>query len=114
MPGKLVPGRAGARIEVSSPSGEPPSLRRHAAPAVRPPAIEVSGLSVERGGRRVLRDIELRVEAGSVTGLLGPSGCGKTTLMRAVVGVQRVDRGRVTVLGSPAGAPAQRDRKSVV
>jgi ABC-2 type transport system ATP-binding protein len=43
-----------------------------------------------------------------VTGLLGPSGSGKTTLMRAIVGVQIVKSGTVTVLGEPAGAPALR------
>ena len=42
--------------------------------------------------------------AGQVVGLLGPSGCGKTTLMRCIVGVQAHVRGRVTVLGQPAGA----------
>ena len=48
--------------------------------------------------------------AGAVTGLLGPSGCGKTTLMRAIVGVQRVAGGTLTVLGLPAGTPELRRR----
>lgn len=42
--------------------------------------------------------------------MLGPSGCGKTTLLRCLVGVQRRARGRVTVLGQPAGSPALRRR----
>jgi ABC-2 type transport system ATP-binding protein len=71
-------------------------------------AVVVEGLDVTRGGRRVLRDLALRVPEGRVTGLLGPSGCGKSTLMRAIVGVQRVDGGAVTVLGRPAGHPALR------
>ncbi|OJF13288.1 ABC transporter ATP-binding protein [Couchioplanes caeruleus] len=71
-------------------------------------AIEVRGLVVERGGRRVLHGISCTVPAGSVTGLLGPSGSGKTTLIRAVVGVQIVRSGTVTVLGQPAGATALR------
>jgi ABC-2 type transport system ATP-binding protein len=45
-----------------------------------------------------------------VTGLLGPSGCGKTTLMRAIVGVQRIASGTVTVFGEPAGAADLRSR----
>ena len=73
-------------------------------------AIESAGLLVERGGRRVLRSIDLRVPAGSVTGLLGPSGSGKTTLLRAIVGVQRVRSGTVDVLGHPAGSPPLRHR----
>ncbi len=74
------------------------------------PAIAVRGLRVVRGGRLVLDDVSLEVPRGSITGLLGPSGCGKTTLMRAIVGVQVVARGEVTVLGRPAGAPELRPR----
>jgi ABC-2 type transport system ATP-binding protein len=73
-------------------------------------AIVVNGLTVVRGGRPVLTDFDLEVRAGEVTGLLGPSGCGKTTLLRALVGVQKVAGGTVTVLGEPAGSPPLRDR----
>jgi ABC-2 type transport system ATP-binding protein len=72
--------------------------------------VAVDGLTVVRGGRPVLRDLSLEVAAGTVAGLLGPSGCGKTTLMRAVVGVQAIAAGRVTVLGLPAGTPSLRRR----
>ena len=71
--------------------------------------VEVRDLTVVRGGQEVLPGISLGVAPG-VTGLLGPSGCGKTTLMRAIVGVQRVRSGEVEVLGQPAGAKALRDR----
>ncbi len=71
-------------------------------------AIEIAGLEVERGGRTVLHHLDCTVPAGQVTGLLGPSGSGKTTLIRAVVGVQLVRAGRVTVLGHPAGTAALR------
>ncbi|MEV0328533.1 ABC transporter ATP-binding protein [Micromonospora echinospora] len=73
-------------------------------------AITLDGLVVDRGGRRVLDGVSCAVPRGSVTGLLGPSGSGKTTLMRAVVGVQTVSSGTVTVLGRPAGTPALRQR----
>lgn len=65
--------------------------------------VVVSGLHIRRGGRQVLHDIDVTVAQGAVVGLLGPSGCGKTTLMRSIVGVQRIDGGSVTVLGKPAG-----------
>ena len=52
----------------------------------------------------------LDVAPGRVTGLMGPSGCGKTTLMRTIVGVQRLADGDVTVLGAAAGARALRAR----
>ncbi len=71
-------------------------------------AVEVDALKVVRGGRAVLRGISLRVGRGAVTGLLGPSGSGKSTLMRAIVGVQVLAGGRVTVLGEAAGSPGLR------
>ncbi|HEY8589437.1 MAG TPA: ABC transporter ATP-binding protein [Naasia sp.] len=77
-------------------------------------AVEVRDLRVRRGGRTVLDGLDLAVPRGTVVGLLGPSGCGKSTLMRAIVGVQVVDGGTVTVLGSPAGSPAVRSRVGYV
>ncbi len=78
------------------------------------PAIAVSELTVVRGGRAVLNGLTLDVEPGRVTGLLGPSGCGKSTLMRAIVGVQIVASGAVTVLGEPAGSASLRRRVGYV
>ena len=73
-------------------------------------AIVIEHLRVERGGRPVLADLSLTVPSGQVIGLLGPSGGGKSTLMRAIVGVQIVAGGTVTVLGEPAGSPGLRRR----
>jgi ABC-2 type transport system ATP-binding protein len=66
-------------------------------------AIEVTDLVVHRGRKPVLHGLSCQIPRGSVTGLLGPSGSGKTTLMRAIVGVQILESGTVTVLGKPAG-----------
>jgi ABC-2 type transport system ATP-binding protein len=71
-------------------------------------AIDVEDLVVRRGGNTVLHAISTQLPAGSVTGLLGPSGSGKTTLLRAIVGVQQITGGSVTVLGQPAGSKALR------
>jgi ABC-2 type transport system ATP-binding protein len=78
------------------------------------PAIVVTDLTVVRGGHEVLGGLSLEVASGSVTGLLGPSGCGKSTLMRAIVGVQIVASGTVTVLGQPAGSAPLRQRVGYV
>jgi ABC-2 type transport system ATP-binding protein len=77
-------------------------------------AIDVQGLRVRRGGKRVLHDVGFRTPRGSITGLLGPSGCGKTTLIRAIVGVQIVEAGTVEVLGEPAGSRGLRARLGYV
>ncbi|WP_210439716.1 ABC transporter ATP-binding protein [Nocardioides xinjiangensis] len=75
--------------------------------------VQVRDLVVVRGGREVLPGVSLDVPAG-VTGLLGPSGCGKTTLMRCLVGAQRVRSGTVEVLDEPAGSPPLRTRVGYV
>lgn len=77
-------------------------------------AIAIEGLRVRRGRTDVLHGIDLHVPRGQVVGLLGPSGCGKTTLMRSIVGVQKVKAGTVTVLGRPAGSPPLRQRVGYV
>ncbi|MDE9365865.1 ABC transporter ATP-binding protein [Luteipulveratus sp. YIM 133132] len=73
-------------------------------------AVSVDGLSVDRGGHPVLRDLDFAVPTGAVVGLMGPSGCGKTTLMRTLVGVQRITSGTARVLGHTPGAPTLRSR----
>jgi len=70
--------------------------------------LSCTRLVVVRGGTTVLDGLDVEVGAGRIAGLLGPSGCGKTTLMRAVIGTQRIASGTVRVLGRPAGDPALR------
>jgi ABC-2 type transport system ATP-binding protein len=77
-------------------------------------AVVVSGLRVVRGGLTVIPRLDTDVPRGMITGLLGPSGCGKTTLMRAIVGAQRIAGGTVRVLGQEAGSPALRRRVAYV
>jgi ABC-2 type transport system ATP-binding protein len=77
-------------------------------------AITVTDLVVRRGKATVLEGLNCRAAAGRITGLLGPSGSGKTTLIRAIVGVQVVRSGTVTVLGEPAGSRVLRDKVGYV
>lgn len=77
-------------------------------------AVVIDSLRVVRGGVTAIDGVSFSVPTGQVTGLLGPSGGGKTTLMRAIVGVQIVESGDVTVLGLPAGSPGLRSRVGYV
>jgi lipopolysaccharide export system ATP-binding protein len=52
------------------------------------------------GGRRVLRDVSVRISAGEVVGLLGPNGAGKTTTFYMIVGLVRPDAGHVALNGA--------------
>lgn len=49
--------------------------------------LEVEGLSAGYSGLAVVRDLELRVDAGEVVALLGPNGAGKTTTLLTISGL---------------------------
>jgi len=72
------------------------------------PAISLSGvnLSLGSGAARVhiLKDIALTIGRGEAVGLIGPSGSGKSTLLMVMAGLERPDRGTVTVAGQDFGA----------
>jgi zinc/manganese transport system ATP-binding protein len=63
------------------------------------PAIQLEGAAVRLGGRTIWRDVDLSIEMGEFVAVLGPNGAGKSTLMKAVLGVQPLSAGSVTVLG---------------
>ncbi len=74
------------------------------------PSISFKNVSVTLGGVPVLKNISVDIPRGKIIGLLGPSGAGKTTLMRVIVGRQRVQKGSAEVLGLPAGSAKLRGR----
>ena len=66
-----------------------------------------AGLRVKRGTNVVFDGLRARHPARADHRVCwGRRGCGKTTLMRSIVGVQKIDGGTVTVLGEPAGTAA--------
>ncbi len=79
MSGQTAGGRFGAR---QFPPG--PELR-----------LELRGVSKSFGGVRVLDDIDLRLGAAEVVGLLGDNGAGKSTLIKIITGVHQPDHGEI-------------------
>ncbi|MDQ1574621.1 MAG: type transport system ATP-binding protein [Actinomycetota bacterium] len=63
------------------------------------PAIEAHGLRKSYGGNIVLDDVDLSVNAGTVTALLGPNGAGKTTTVHILSTLVRPDGGTAFVNG---------------
>ena len=95
---------------------EPPRVPAEALPAPRERAdgvLGLRGLTVERGGSTVVRDVSIAIPAGAVTALLGPNGAGKSSLVLAVGGVLRPQAGSVLLDGREfAGGRPERIRRA--
>jgi branched-chain amino acid transport system ATP-binding protein len=63
-------------------------------------ALSLDGVTVERGGRAVVKDVSIEIPASGVTALLGPNGAGKSSLVLAVGGVLRMSAGSVRLDGA--------------
>jgi phospholipid/cholesterol/gamma-HCH transport system ATP-binding protein len=64
------------------------------------PIVELDRVSFGYDAARpVLHGVSLRIEPGSVVGIMGQSGCGKTTILRILAGWLRAGAGRTNVLG---------------
>jgi peptide/nickel transport system ATP-binding protein len=84
----------------------PPQRPLPEAPAL---LLRARGLTVRRGGRKVLDDVDFALHAGEVVAVLGPSGAGKTTLLAVLAGLLRPAAGSVEHLAR-AGDDAARRR----
>ena len=67
------------------------------------PAVRFDGAAVRLGGRTIWSNVDLEVGPGEFVAVLGPNGVGKSTLIKAMLGIQPLSEGRVTVLGRPPG-----------
>ena len=63
--------------------------------------LEARGLTVVRGGRELVRAIDLVAEPGKITVLIGSSGCGKTTILKALALLEPVQGGVIELEGRP-------------
>jgi zinc/manganese transport system ATP-binding protein len=71
-------------------------------------ALTVQDATVRFGDRSVLDDVSFMVGAGEFTGLIGSNGAGKTTLFRAILGLQPLSAGSVSVGGGSIGYVPQK------
>lgn len=76
-------------------------------------AIAIDKVSVVLGkGFTALDNISADLKGGQIIGLIGPSGAGKTTLMRGIVGRQKLASGSISIVGLPAGSAELRKQMS--
>jgi zinc transport system ATP-binding protein len=65
----------------------------------RAPVVELRAASIGYDGRTVIADLDLRIDAGEVVGILGPNGSGKSTLVRGLLGLAAVHSGEIELFG---------------
>ena len=57
--------------------------------------LQISKINKSFGGLKVLNNLSLKIEKGSISGLIGPNGAGKTTLFNVINGSIKPDSGSV-------------------
>ena len=57
--------------------------------------LEINNVSKSFGGVKANVNISMKIEQGSIVGLIGPNGSGKTTLFNSVVGTHPIDQGSI-------------------
>lgn len=62
--------------------------------------LVLDDLAAGYGGAPIVSDVSLGVGLGEIVSIIGPNGAGKSTLLKAVIGVIRAMRGRVTIAGA--------------
>ncbi len=72
--------------------------------------IEIKNLSHSLGYKEVLRDVNIKAEDSSITGLVGINGAGKTTLLRLIAGVYKPDKGEIFFDGYPVHLPSVKEQ----
>jgi ribosome-dependent ATPase len=76
--------------------------------AALPFVAAIEAVSHAYDGKEVLANLNLRVPAGCMAGLIGPDGSGKSTLLGLIAGTRRLQHGKVQVLGGDMAEPAHR------
>jgi len=79
------------------------------------PSLQALGITSGYGGVPVIRDVSISVGPGEVVAIIGPNGAGKSTLLKSLVGILKLDSGRI-LLGSDdvtGHAPEELARRGV-
>lgn len=68
------------------------------------PLIKMSGIYKAFPGVRALSNVDFQLRAGEIHALMGENGAGKSTLIKVLTGVEKLDRGDITLEGKPIHA----------
>jgi simple sugar transport system ATP-binding protein len=79
--------------------------------AAEAPLIEMRGIDKAFGPVRALSNVDFRLGAGEILGLVGDNSAGKSTLMKVLTGAYQRDAGEVLVAGVPTSFASPRDSR---
>jgi ABC-type transporter Mla maintaining outer membrane lipid asymmetry ATPase subunit MlaF len=71
------------------------------------PVIELDGVSISFGDKRVLDGLDLKILPGQTTVIVGRSGSGKSVLLKLMMGLLKPDRGKVVLFGHDLATQTQ-------
>jgi ABC-2 type transport system ATP-binding protein len=94
----------------AAPAGAPAA---HGASGVRPPAVELDGLTRRFGALTAVDGLSFTVGRGELFGLVGPDGAGKTTTLRMLAGVLRPSAGDARLLGVSVARTPEKVKHSI-
>ena len=63
------------------------------------PLLSLTNLSCGYQNQSIVQDLNLHLNSGDIGCLLGPSGCGKTTTLRAIAGLEPINKGSISIAG---------------
>ncbi|AQP52818.1 polar amino acid ABC transporter ATP-binding protein [Vagococcus penaei] len=76
--------------------------------------LEIKNLNKSFNQKKIIDDLNLTVETGTVLALVGPSGGGKTTLLRCISGLETIDSGELLLDSKPVLFTENRGKIGVV
>jgi zinc/manganese transport system ATP-binding protein len=68
---------------------------------VTAPVLEIAGGELGFGARTLWSELDLDVQPGEFLAVLGPNGSGKTSLLKTILGQQKLDAGTIRLAGQP-------------
>ena len=76
--------------------------------------LELKDISVEISNKKILNNVDLKIEDGSFVSLLGASGCGKSTILKTIAGIITQNKGSILLGGNTLNKTPPHKRKTVI
>ena len=59
--------------------------------------LECQNLCKSFGKKQILKDVSFEIDEGDILAFIGPNGSGKTTTIKLILGLQKIDKGSVSI-----------------